>query len=249
MAHLSLMLLGPLQVRLDGRPVSGFESDKVRALLAYLALEADRPHRRNVLAGLLWPERAERSAHLSLNQALSNLRQAIGDRSAPVLRITAESIQFDRASDTDLDVASFSELIAACEQHRHRHAETCRSCAQRLQQAVEWYQGDFLASFFLADSAAFEEWVLLKREDLHRRALAALAQLADYHERHGENALAERYTRRQLELDPWREASHRQLMRLLVASGERSAALVQYATCRRVLAEPSCMSGFSAGRR
>src|SRR5260221_6863693 len=95
MAHLSLALLGSLQIRLDGAPVTGFESDKVRALLAYLALEAERPHRRAALAGLLWPERPERAAHLSLNQALANLRHAIGDRSAPVpvLRITPETIQ------------------------------------------------------------------------------------------------------------------------------------------------------------
>src|SRR5436190_12668297 len=138
MAHLSLALLGSLRVELDGAPVTLFESDKVRALLAYLALEVDRPHRRAALAGLLWPERPERAAHLSLNQALANLRQAIGDRSAtaPLLRITTETIQFDTASDHDLDVATFSHLLAACDQHPHRHPETCTSCARRLQQAA-----------------------------------------------------------------------------------------------------------------
>src|SRR5205085_709141 len=34
---------------------------------------------------------------------------------------------------------------------------------------------------------------------------------------------------------PWREASHRQLMRVLALDGQRSAALVQYATCQRLL--------------
>jgi DNA-binding SARP family transcriptional activator len=38
--------LGPFHVTLDGKPVAGFESNKVRALLAYLAVEADRPHSR-----------------------------------------------------------------------------------------------------------------------------------------------------------------------------------------------------------
>jgi DNA-binding SARP family transcriptional activator len=33
--------------------VSGFASDKVRALLAYLATEVDQPQRREKLAGLL----------------------------------------------------------------------------------------------------------------------------------------------------------------------------------------------------
>ena len=37
--------------------------------------------------------------------------------------------------------------------------------------------------------------------------------------------------------NPGAKQSHRQLMRVLARSGQRSAALVQYATCRRVLAE------------
>jgi DNA-binding SARP family transcriptional activator len=55
---------------------------KVRALLAHLAVKADRPHRRETLAGLLWPDYPERSARASLRNALSDLRTAIGDRNA-----------------------------------------------------------------------------------------------------------------------------------------------------------------------
>ncbi len=44
------------------------------------------------------------------------------------------------------------------------------------------------------------------------------------------------YVTRLLNLEPWREEAHRQLMQLLVWSGQRSAALAQYETCRRVLA-------------
>ncbi len=55
MARLSLALLGPLQVRLDDQPLSSLAYAKVRALLAYLAVEA-RPHGRDALAELLWPE-------------------------------------------------------------------------------------------------------------------------------------------------------------------------------------------------
>ena len=80
MAHLSVSLLGPFQVTLDGQPVTAFKSNKVRALLAYLTVEADRPHPREVLAGLLWPDWPNRDALSNLRYALSNLRQVIGDR-------------------------------------------------------------------------------------------------------------------------------------------------------------------------
>jgi hypothetical protein len=51
-ARLSLSLLGPLQVTLDGHPITGFRSNKVRALLAHLAVEADRTHPRELLADI-----------------------------------------------------------------------------------------------------------------------------------------------------------------------------------------------------
>jgi len=50
--RLRLSFLGPFQVTLDGKLVSSFEADKVRALLAYLAVESSRPHRREQLAAV-----------------------------------------------------------------------------------------------------------------------------------------------------------------------------------------------------
>jgi len=238
MVHLALMLFGPLHATLDGVPVPTFESQKGRALLAYLALEADRPQPRDALASLLWPDQPEQDARNNLRQALSNLRQALGDQRATpsFLRITSTTIQFDRASDHYIDVVAFMDLLDTCAQHPHRRPETCTSCARRLQQAAALYDRDFLDPFFLRDSGAFEEWAIRTRERLHHCALQALVQLANYYEQREEYAQAQPYAWRQIELAGWREESHRQLMRLLVLSGQRSEALVQYAACRRILA-------------
>lgn len=67
---LELFLLGSFHVVVDGAPITSFRSDKVRALLAYLALEAGRPQRREVLTTLLWPDQSESAARLNLRQAL-----------------------------------------------------------------------------------------------------------------------------------------------------------------------------------
>lgn len=56
MARLAVSLLGPFQEALDGQPVTELRSNKVRAQLAYLAVEADGPHSREVLAGLPWSD-------------------------------------------------------------------------------------------------------------------------------------------------------------------------------------------------
>ncbi|MGE5263480.1 MAG: tetratricopeptide repeat protein, partial [Acidobacteriota bacterium] len=234
-----LNVLGPLQITLAGAPVAMFQSDKARALLLYLVVESNRPHRREELTGLLWPDVPEQTARHNLRQTLFNVRQAIHDQKAnpPYLLVTREEIQFNAESDHALDVATFAALLAACEAHPHPDPETCVECAARRQQAVELYRGRFLQQFFLEDSAAFEEWALLRREALHERALEALARLARHYEQRADYEAARRCAQRELELDPWREEAHRQVMRALAAGGQRSAALVQYETCRRVLAD------------
>jgi DNA-binding SARP family transcriptional activator len=224
MAHLSLSLLGSFQATLDGEPVTGFKSRKVRALLAYLAVEADRPHRREALAGLLWPDRAALS---NLRYALYNLRQVIGSRAAepPFLLIANDTLQFNTASDHWLDVAAFRQLLAASASH-----------TDPLQQAVDLYRGCFLEGFSVGDSPAFEEWALFKRERFNRQVLSALRRLAAIHAGRADYEQAQHYARRQLELEPWGEEAHQQLMRALALAGQRSAALFQYETCRRRLA-------------
>ncbi len=125
MAHLSLGVLGSLQVLIDDTPVTTLESDKVCALLVYLAVEADRPHRRESLVGLLWPDCPEQVARHNLRQALFNLRLAIGDHTArpPYLLISRDAIQFNRASDFSLDLAQFNTILHACEEDRSRGSE------------------------------------------------------------------------------------------------------------------------------
>ncbi len=239
MSQLRLFLFGPFHATLDRQAAIDFEYDKVRALLAYLAMEADRPRSREALAGLLWPDQPEQTSRNNLRQALSKLRQAIGDQAAdpPFLQISSQAVQFNRASDHWLDVTAFSTALAACGKHAHRRAQTCKSCAQRKAQAVELYRGDFLDQFSLRDSTIFEEWALLQRERLRQQMLEALADLAEFQELRGTPEAALLYARRQLQLDPWREEAHRQVMRLLALSGQRSAALAQYEACRRILAK------------
>ncbi len=238
MAHLSLGVLGPLQVLLDGMPVAMLKSDKVRALLTYLAVEADRAHRRESLAGLFWPECPEPVARHNLRQALSDLRRAIGDQSAnpPYLLISRDAIQFNRVADSTLDLAQFNAILRACEQD-WRGGEDGSLRTARLEEMVALYRGEFLHGFFLDGSAEFEEWILVRREGLHRRVLEAHGWLAGYYEEHGDLPAARRHALRQLELDPWREEAYCQLMRALALDGQRAAALAQYDTCRRVLAD------------
>jgi DNA-binding SARP family transcriptional activator len=227
MARLCISLLGPFRVTLDEVPLHGFESNKVRALLAYLALESDRAHYRGALAGLLWPERPERIARQNLSQALSDLRRVLGDRGAvpPFLKITRQALQFNTGSDHWLDASVFLRAL-----------DPPRSL-ERLTQAAALYQGDFLAGFSLRGCPAFEGWMVLQQERFHCLASEALGRLVEGYEGQGDEVRALRIARRWTGLDPWQEAAHRSLMRLLALCGQRGAALAQYETCCRVAEE------------
>ncbi len=238
MPRLTISLLGSFNVTLDGKPVTNFATDKARALLVYLAVEAGHPHRRDALAGLLWPDQPQRKARQNLRQALSYLRRAICDQDdVPFLLVSRETIQFNPNGDYWLDAAAFAALAAECQRHHHRRLESCLPCTRRMEQMVELYRGDFLAHFYLSDSGGFEEWAVLKREWLRREGVQVLFHLTNRYERRGDYGRARRYAQRQVELEPWREEGHRQLMRLLALDGQRSAALAQYETCRRALAD------------
>jgi predicted ATPase/DNA-binding SARP family transcriptional activator len=239
MALLSAHFLGQFQVRLDGVPVQSWRYDKVRALFAFLLLEADRPHSRDKLAALLWPDSSDAAARKSLRQALIYLRAAIGDETAqpPFLLITRESLQFNLTSQYEVDTAVFLTHLSTCARHNHQSVSGCDACTARLAQAAALYQGDFLAGFSIAASLPFEEWLLATRERLRLYAIDALGLLAHAYSQNRNQEAALQTARRQLALDPWHEGAYRLLMRLLAQRGQRTAALAEYERCRRILAE------------
>jgi len=241
--RLEIHLLGSFQVTLDGEPLDGIRSDKTRALLAYLVVESGRAHNRGALSALLWGESSETAARASLRSSLSNLRQRLirqlaAEDDSPILDITRHSVRFDVDSNVcQVDVAEFDALMDACHTHSHQALAHCPTCIARLEQAVGLYQGDFLSGLTLADSPAFDEWRVIQQERYHQQMLIALEALAAHYTAIGNLTKAQRYIRQQLALEPWREEAHRQLMHVLARDGQRSAALAQYETCRRLLAD------------
>ena len=231
MARLSIRLLGGFQVDLDGEPVVDFKSGRVRALLAFLAVESGRPHPRDSLAWLLWPDSPNQGARTNLRSTLANLRKVINDSQAspPHLLINRETIQFNKTSDHWLDVSAF---VSSPDQ-----AGTDTAQLEHFEGAIALYRGPFLGGFSVSDSAPFEEWVVLKREQINRRVMVVRSSLAAYYEQRGEYEIAQTHAWKLVELEPWNEEAHRQLMRLLALGGQRSAALAQYEACRRDLAK------------
>lgn len=221
--ELRLDLLGGVAILQDRLPLRGAVSAKAQALLCYLAVTG-RPQSRGALAALLWGELPDEDARANLRQALTQLRRLVGAH----LTIARETVAFNRAAPYRLDVERFED---------HLRDAAAGGGAAHLRAAADRYAGDLMDGFAVRDAPAFEEWLAGERERLRLLALQALHELAVYHSDRAEYLAAGDALGRLLALDPWREDAHRQLMLLLARSGQRDAALAQYETCRRVLAE------------
>lgn len=235
--QLRLLFLGTFQATWADATLE-FATDSARALLVYLAMEADRPHSRELLAALLWPDRPQAIAYSNLRQALARVRKALEPvhTSPPPLLITPKTAQLQRAAAV-IDVVQFEQLRSICTTHSHSDLADCPDCCDHLRQAVELYRGEFLQGLYLESCQPFEEWLLFKREQLHRQALEMLHTLTVHAERQSDYAQMAHFATRQLALEPWREQAHRQLMWALAVSDQRNAALAQYGACCRILAE------------
>lgn len=235
MGCIEIFLLGYFQVRKDGSLLSGFESNKVRALLSYLAIENNQVHPRESLAELLWPDHPDGFALTNLRWVVHNLREVLVDQNpgsgnspAAFLDVQRDYIQLNLTSEIWIDAIHFVNLIKdGC----HDNDMT------RLEQAIGLYRGNFLDGLNVKHSTQFEEWVLLQQERFSQKHLHALYLLTNHRIESGDFEMAKEYARRQLILEPWKEEAHQQLMRCLAASGERSEALAQFENCRRALQE------------
>ena len=188
MTRLTIRLLGSFQVNIDATPISQFESNKVRALLAYLVVEQQQVHRREKLAELFWPEMSVKRANSNLSQAIYNLRNLIQDDQTepPYLLRTRSAVQFNPDSDYWLDVHTFATQIVSCCAQVPEIKPASEPHFENIQFAVKLYRDAFLTGLTFDSSLAFDAWVLVWRQRLQRQMITGLEYLAEYHSARGE---------------------------------------------------------------
>ena len=216
MAQLQLSLLGGFHLQLPSGRAASLPTQKVQALLAYLALPLGQPHPRDKLAALLWGDAPDDRARQSLRHALAALRQGVAISDPPLLVEEARTVALSRTA-VEVDVDAFERLVAA-------------GTPEALARAHALYQGDFLAGLGVQE-APFEEWLVTQRERLRELAAEALSRLLAHQIAAGLLEAAIQSAVRLLGLDPTLEPVHRTLMRLYGRQGRRGAALRQYQRC------------------
>ncbi len=101
---------------------------------------------------------------------------------------------------------------------------------QQLSEAVDLYNGPLLPGHY-------EDWVLIEQQRLDALFLDALLRLTRQLEQTGDTDAALEHARRAVCVNPLREETHREAIRLLVAAGQTDAALRLYHEMERILSQ------------
>jgi DNA-binding SARP family transcriptional activator/CheY-like chemotaxis protein len=221
MKPVRVTLLGGFRLEVHGE-VRTLPTRKAEALLAYLAVRADRPHRRDALAALLWGDVSSSQARHSLRQALLRIRRVFADvtHPVPVLVTDGELVRINRAP-VEVDVSTFQSLAAAL-------APEDRARAALL------FSGELLEGFHL-NEPRFDNWLGSERTRLHQIAIQVMTEQLQTAMAADEIDRAITLATALLALDATQEPVHRALMRLYRRQGRPGDALQQYNQCARIL--------------
>jgi LuxR family maltose regulon positive regulatory protein len=233
-SRLSISLLGAFEVRAGENAVQGWRSRKARQLLAYLALEPDRPVARETLIETFWPESEPARGGNNLSIAVHHVRTRLGEilesgDGSRGISVQQRLYRLDPEFDWLIDAVEFRRHVAnaraALGAEREEEARTA------LEAALQHYGGDLL------ESDLTEEWTHDPRQALAGLFEWAAGWLAEDAARRQEWQRVVQHGQLIVGRDPGDEAGHRWLIRAYAALGNRSQALRQYEVCEQRLRE------------
>lgn len=217
MPTISVNLIGPITVELNGNRVSGFRSGKTLAILAYLVCER-RVVSRNFLAHLFWPDKSYEEGRGHLRRALHDLSSRLPDS----IESDYHTVRFNPAYLPQTDIHRLELLLTSSDR-----------CAREAAAAL--CRGELLEGLVLENCPDFDVWLLVERELWRIKAIHLVEGLLKEHSAAGNYDQAISYAWQLLRFEPWREDIHYHLMVLLIQAGMPALALKQYKLCRKIL--------------
>jgi DNA-binding SARP family transcriptional activator len=216
---LQILLLGPLEIR--GGAVRGWAKPgpKTQALLAYLAARP-RSHTRSELYDLFCDNAEDPPA--ALRWHLNRIRRWIG---SDVILAGDDRLQVNLQA-ASADCSAFEEILGAGLESK---------TVPHLAAAVDSFRADFLADLSLPEAPEFELWLVGERARFRRLYERGLDELIARHLAAEEFDAAIPLAARLLRSNPVLEQAHARLIWLYAKTGQRQAALEQYARCRELL--------------
>lgn len=220
-AAITLHLMGPFKLIINNHDSTHLLTyDKVKLLLAILSLSHDRPVTRERLADMLWPDAQDDKGRARVRHALHTLRQA-----------------FSAVPDALVSDASGLRLNPAITWVDALHIVDTpeRLTLRAIKARLEHYTGHFLDGIKLPQSELLLSWQQSWTARLELELTQYRSKLIDKYLDNGDTQAALNHAKLWVYRWPEDEACHRLLIRLLLLSGDRDAALSAFQHCCDVL--------------
>lgn len=225
-------LLGPPQLLWCGQSLS--IDRRQQRLLLYVIVASPQPVARRFLTSLLWPEVPACRAGRLLTRQLSALRNSLPQ--SELLTISRDHAMLNRTMVT-VDLWTIDECAKPQRTQPAGNGSIIDSATcQKIEQAAILYRGPLLAGVNFDPYPELHDWLLGQQPLWEEKVVTLLNQLVDGFTARQEYPTAIAYARRLLEIDPAHEETHRTLIELYSATGQRTAALRQYEECINALA-------------
>jgi DNA-binding SARP family transcriptional activator/WD40 repeat protein len=226
-SRLEFLVLGPLDVRVDGVSVR-IGGTKQRALLAMLLLSANRPVSRDRLIGELRGEQCLEASDHALRVQVWRLRRTLAPDSSGEPRLLSRAPGYLlRVEPDELDLDRFQKQVEAG--RAALEAGDPVRAASLLRNAEALWRGRPLADL------EFEPFVRIEVERLEELRIAALEQRVDAELALGRHAALVPELESAIAEQPLRERLRAQLMLALYRSGRQAEGLAVYRRTREHL--------------
>jgi len=212
---LEVRLIGKFDIQGDGEPVV-IPSRAAQCLFAYLILTAGTLHRREKLAGMLWPDESEQKARTYLRNELWRIRKAL-PLTSNVEYLLADNLTvgFNQAVVYWLDAATL------------QNADDTASMDELIN-TLSNYRGELLPGFY-------EDWVVLEREHLQmlfEQKIACLLEMLEKEQRWDDIL---EWAERWISLAQAPETAFRALMVAYAALGDHTKVASTFERCKLAL--------------
>ncbi len=196
---ISVKLLGVPNVNLNNKQIT-FPYKKSEALFYYVCI--NKSVSRDEAINMFWADTGENTARKNLRDALYNIKNSINEQ---IFNSSKSVIEFSDKFKFDIDADNLTE-----------------------QNALKFYEDDFLYNFYIKNCDNFENWINEKREYYKNIYLSSVQNKINELINISDFKSIEKYSNILIKNDPYDEKTYRYLMKIYALSENYNKAIKLY---------------------
>lgn len=227
---LKVKLIGDIEIKFGQLDILPKLSSKSVAIITILICNESHKISRDKLSSMLWADSFD-TANYNLRYNLWNIKKVVPKDSEnnDFITTTKDYCQINPKYKFNCDIFDFDDINL---EKRNLRSSTFLN---KLIAAKNNFKGDFLDQLYIKDSDDYNEWVLANRAKYQKKYIECLNLLLYHYNNSSEYEKAVEILEDILNVNPYEEEAHYNLMKLYIEKNERHKAVIQYKKCYSIL--------------